>query len=389
VEAKEMTPRADVGVVGAGLGGLAVAGLLARHGFRVVVLERAPQLGPCGAGILLHPSGTHALQAIGIADQVLGRAEAVTELVAVRRNGRTLSRLRYGVLHPGLTGHGVARDHLFRALLAMAERAGAEIATGAEVVSREETAAGILLADRQGRRFGPFQLVVGADGSRSAVRGWLPAGAVQVHEDEQAVLWAVGPCHGVRHRLLQVVDGTRELLGVMPHGHGEASLYWGLLASSLPNLHAAGFAAFRTELVARCPEVEELLAAVGGFAETTFATYRRVAVRRWAVGRLVLLGDAAHAMPPYLGQGANLALADAVALARALTLHADLTDGCRAYARERQPVVARYALLSRWLAPFFQSRGRWRGALRDASLPHLLRWPGVERAMVRVLVGGG
>jgi 2-polyprenyl-6-methoxyphenol hydroxylase-like FAD-dependent oxidoreductase len=104
---------------------------------------------------------------------------------------------------------------------------------------------------------------------------------------------------------------------------------------------------------------------------------------------VVAIGDAAHATTPHLGQGANLALLDAEALAEALDLDAPLDVRLAAYARQRTWQNRRYSLLSRGLSPFFQSDQTWLGMPRDLALPLMTAVPPVRALMERVLAGRG
>jgi 2-polyprenyl-6-methoxyphenol hydroxylase-like FAD-dependent oxidoreductase len=117
------------------------------------------------------------------------------------------------------------------------------------------------------------------------------------------------------------------------------------------------------------------------------AHYRDAVLRRFCCGRVAWLGDAAHAMSPQLGQGANMALLDASALARTLAMHDELAHALAAYDRERRRHVGIYQLISRWLTPLFQSELDWAGRLRDACFGPLARLPLLRGETLKVLAG--
>jgi 2-polyprenyl-6-methoxyphenol hydroxylase-like FAD-dependent oxidoreductase len=104
-------------------------------------------------------------------------------------------------------------------------------------------------------------------------------------------------------------------------------------------------------------------------------------------GRVALLGDAAHATTPHLGQGANLALLDAECLAQSIAQAATVPAALDRYQRERRAQNRYYVELSRWLSPFFQSDRDSLGPVRDLGLPLLARLPPVRRTMERSLAG--
>jgi 2-polyprenyl-6-methoxyphenol hydroxylase-like FAD-dependent oxidoreductase len=117
------------------------------------------------------------------------------------------------------------------------------------------------------------------------------------------------------------------------------------------------------------------------------AAYRDAIPRRWWRGRAVLVGDAAHAMSPQLGQGANMALADAVMLADVLEHAASLPEAFDRYAGMRRRHLSAYHRYSRWLTPLFQSDRDALAWLRDVAFHPFGRMPLARTHMLRVLSG--
>ena len=383
-----MPRRFRVGVVGFGVAGAATAYLLARDGHAVTLIERAPAVEPIGAGVLLQCSGQEVLRHLDRLDHVLAHAAPIDELYARHADGGgTLVRNRYGDFAPGCRAYGVHRGVLFNALRALVDTQPVDVRLGREVVGREVTPGGeVTLTDSAGTRHGPFDCVVCGDGSRSHLREVFGFKASVLTYDH-GTLWATVPGRGVPGKLLQVVRGTRQLFGLLPLGDGLVSVYWGLPTRDYDGVKGRGLDALKREIVAFAPEAEELLGHVCDFEQLLHTTYRHVHMRKRDDGRVVFIGDAAHAMSPHLGQGINIALVDAWRLAACLRDAATPAAGFAAFRRRQRAYVRYYATVTWFLSPFFQSDWRVLGWGRDRALPLLPRIPLVRRQMLMTVAG--
>jgi 2-polyprenyl-6-methoxyphenol hydroxylase-like FAD-dependent oxidoreductase len=328
-------------VVGGGIGGLTAAVALRQVGWRVTVLERAATFGEIGAGITLLSNGLRCLDAIGLGDAARGSGQPVLAIGMRTPAGRWLSRMdgdgadleaRMGttalVIHRAEL-HRVLRDALpAAALLAGVEttgiRGGAD-GGPAEVRFRHHDHDALLPAD----------LVVGADGVHSWVRGerW-PDAPAPVYSG--CTTWrAVTTPSPAAVSEMSLSWGRGTEVGVMPLVDGRT--YW--------------YAAANADEAQRNPdELGELRRRFGTWHEpipTVLAHTPPQAVLRHDIYRLpnldsyhrgsvILLGDAAHAMTPNLGQGGGQALEDAIVLAAAVSSTGDVAAALARYDHQRR-----------------------------------------------------
>ncbi len=383
-----------VAVVGCGFAGAAAALLIARSGHEVAVFEAVNEPAAVGAGILLQPTGMAVLARLGLLGDVLARAARIDGLRMRTIAGRELLWLPYASVDERWFGAGLHRGALYECLLDAVQRELPDAlrcgVTIADVQGRE-------VVDDHGGRRGSFDLVVVADGARSRLRDRLTETRAEPYR--WATAWAILPdpersCTGEPY---QVVDGTRRLMGLPPTGPGPAgggtplvSLYWGIDHRGADAFKRAGLGAFRRALADFDPRAAALAASLDSIDQVLVARYRRVVMRPWHRGRMVFIGDAAHAMSPQLGQGTNLALWDAAVLADCLATcraEADVPRALAAYSRQRRAPIGYYELAAHVLMPFFQSDVPGMSLVRDLAFAILSRLPIARDQMLRTMAG--
>ncbi|UQA60683.1 FAD-dependent oxidoreductase [Polyangium aurulentum] len=387
----------DIGIIGCGTAGAAAALFLSRAGHRVTVYERVPDPGPVGAGIMLQPTGQAVLARLGLREAVLARCSPITGMSCRTDRGRKLFALRYDDVPGDHLGYGLHRGLLFEHLFRAVREASLSLRLGVAVEDLAPTAdgRGQWFVTPEGERLGPHTLCIVADGARSHLRDDTTI-KKRVRAYPWGALWFVGddPDDRYHGELYQVVQGTKRMIGLLPTGKGpgaatgeKISLFYSLRADHLDAWRAAGLDAWKREVAALVPRAEPVLDQIRSADQVLFARYHDVSMYPWSTDRVVYLGDAGHAMSPQLGQGANLALWDAMELEMALSAHDSLSEALDAYSRARRPHLGFYQFATRWLTPFFQSDLTPLGWMRDLGFPIATSIPFLRRLMVRSMCG--
>ncbi|QIL20970.1 NAD(P)/FAD-dependent oxidoreductase [Thermomonas sp. HDW16] len=385
--------RRRVAIVGYGSGGQAAALALARQGEQVEIFERVADPGPVGAGFLLQPTGLQALWRLGLLDAACALGAPIECLYGETAAGRAVMDMRYADLDPRLTGIGMQRGALFALLhRAIAGETGIQLHAGCSIVELDCDAGRV--RDALGNWHGPYDQVIVADGAASNLRAQVTETRID-RPYPWGALWCLLPEGDWpwRRELSQRYRLARQMAGMLPVGITPAdpvrklSFFWSLPVGDFEDWRKAGRDAWLQQLDALWPQARERLGDQFDIAWLARAAYRDAIPRRWWRGRAVLLGDAAHAMSPQLGQGVNMALVDAVALAAHLGDVAVSADALNAYERERRAHLAAYHRYSRWLTPLFQSAHDGVARLRDLAFLPAGRLPLARGHMLRVLSG--
>ena len=373
-----MAERRTAIVVGAGIAGFASAVSLARAGWAVTVLERAAAFGEVGAGLAITRNGMAALDALGVGEAVRAAGWQTVSAGIQDPAGRWLVRMPDTArVRATTTIWGVHRRRLHAALWQAAEDAdGVELVTGAKVTDLQPghpggTAATVSWRGGAGTGTREAGLVVAADGVRSVVRERLFP-EVQAHYSGSTSWRAVVADTDSDGRLVQVW-GPRAEFGTVRIS--EQEIYWygyfqhaqGAVfedEAAAAGRRFAGYPSWARALVAATTE-DRLMRHDVHHLPDALATYTR--------GRVVMVGDAAHAMLPTSGQGASSALEDGVCVGRLIGAPVagggDLATALATFDQARRPRCRQLARLSAVTARFGADLGGgWRQPVRNALL---------------------
>ena len=292
------------------------------------VHERAERLRTAGAGINLYENGLRVLAALGALEDVLADAARARVRETRDENDRLLSVHAWGEARV----YGVLRQRLIDALAAAARRAGAEIVTGSEAVSA--TADGQLILS-SGETL-HADLVVAADGVNSRIRDslgvlarrrFLPDGCIR------ALVAKRDAAEATDGRTIEYWSGSRRLLY---NPCSAAHLYL-----ALTMLHAdapARALPLRKDLwQASFPRLAPFIERIGD--EARYDRFEYIRLARWSSGRVAVIGDAAHAIPPNIGQGAGCAMMNALSLAVHLERGPTVEEALQAWERAERPLT--------------------------------------------------
>ena len=362
-----------VAVVGGGIAGMAAANALVARGIDVTVYEQAPELGEVGAGVLITPQSVRLLHRLGVGDQVTALGAAIGPGSRYQRmDGTTVAPVRTSDTAGAYHAHGMHRADLLRML---AERLpAASVRTGHRCTGFAQDGRTARLVFANGAE-AEADAVIAADGIHSTLQHHVAPPSAPVYSGSVAyrgLIDAAGlPSWPRDAHLIWMGDGKHFMVfpvrggalfnyvGFLPSDEGAEETWSGRGdAAAL----AAAFAGWDTRIGALLARVERPF---------WWGLYDREPLDRWTAGRLTLLGDAAHPMLPHLGQGANQAIEDGVALAVLLAGAGrdGVPEALRAYEDLRRPRVAEVQRGARVNGARYDSRSQYADLRqRDAEI---------------------
>ncbi len=360
-----MADALTVEIAGGGIAGLTLAALLARRGWRATVHERDSAIREVGSGLVIHNSSAVVFEELGILEHIVDGATRFTRSRLIDGHGELVTDKQLDAVS---RMYNPLRSAVINAVHEAAQQAGVEVLTGSHVL-RAEADGRLLLSDGSERR---ADLVVGADGFHSQIRDGLPI-PVSKRTLATGCTRTVIPrgAYDAENAFTEIWSGTNRL-GICPVSETQTYVYFGCeQANQRASATRPVDAAYWAETYPFLPR-EFIDRLDQGSAIRHLYPYVRC--QRWSHGRVALLGDALHALPPTLGQGVGLSVSNARALVEELegADHRAIPEALRGWERSARPLTD---LTQDWSMRYERLSSRWPGneSARSWMLKHLPR----------------
>ncbi len=380
-----------IAIVGCGIGGLAVAGFLCDSPHKITLYDQFDIPAPVGSGLVIQPVGLSILEKLGAANLALTKGTKGYRMIGYEAvTKRKVLDVSYGPKDGPDFGLGIHRASLFDTLMQACTAKGVVITNAHEITGSTLSGNKRTLSFADGRKSAPYDLIIDASGASSPLSPMqaktLPYGAIWGTVD-----WPENTA--LRYdQLQQRYRRACTMIGILPIGSlpgsatAKAAIFWSLPQDQYENWCNAPLDNWKAEAITLWPALAPFIAQIKIHDDMTMASYTHGTMRKPYANGLVHIGDAAHRASPQLGQGANMALLDAYALAHCLQEY-PLEHALPAYHKARKRHVAIYQAMSWAFTPMYQSDSRVLPLIRDLLLaPASTIWP-VSRILTRLVKG--
>ncbi|MEP7350032.1 MAG: NAD(P)/FAD-dependent oxidoreductase [Sphingorhabdus sp.] len=381
-----------IAVVGCGPGGLASALFLHRAGHSVTLFDQFATPQPLGSGLLIQPSGQHVLNRLGLLDTIREKSATVRRLSGTNvLSGKRALDMEFGHLSNGAMALGIHRASLFDCLFDAVLKTEIPLHTGCVLADAKVGNGGVNLRFGSGIDFGVFDLMIDASGARSQLASgaehilpfaafWttvdMPVGSTIADGALDQRYWAASKMAGIMP------------IGINPAtGNQGAALFWSVKPENADAILDRCVEEWSAEFLALWPQAAPFVAQVKSTKVLTLAIYRHRTGRAVSQNRIFHIGDSWHCTSPQLGQGANMALIDAAAVAAAISFADRIEFVGHHYRHLRADHVLLYQWLSYIFTPLYQSDSKLLPTLRDLIIHNFAKVPLVRNLIARVVSG--
>lgn len=385
-----------IAIIGAGTAGLASAAFLQSSGHRVTLFEKFDNPKPIGAGLLIQPTGLSVLSLLGLDKFIIEKGSVIRKLYGKVAGSKVATLdVEYKDYAPHLFGVGTHRGTLFSALYNKVSNLNVEIKSSNEIIDVRQDNGKVDLINSAGDCFEGYDLVVDSSGQNSHIRQKF-ADVKLEKPYPYGALWAIVKLPNDKFSfdtLEQRYKNASHMVGVLPVGKSNgdsivsAAFFWSIKVSDYQKWQEQEFSEWQRYAINLWPETEFILNQFKSHDDLIFSTYRDVILRKYNSGNIVFIGDSAHCTSPQLGQGANLALVDALVLSQFVNTANTIEEALKNYTNRRKGHLWFYQMASRMLTPFFQSDSLFFAKLRFLTCGLACKIPFMRRIAAHVLTG--
>jgi 2-polyprenyl-6-methoxyphenol hydroxylase-like FAD-dependent oxidoreductase len=319
-------------IVGGGIAGLALGRALRQRGFAPEIIERAASWPTTGTGLYLPGNGVRALRALGLADEVLARAVPMSRQRILDHAGRHLADIDltkvWGPVGPCV---GIDRSQLHRLLLDGVVGVPMRLDTTVTALIQENDAVCVTHADGSTRE---YDIIVGADGIHSSIRELIFRGIRPRYLGQ--VSWRFLVDRSSERETWTAMLGQRRAFLTVPVGSDRLYCYADVATPSKQDPTDRDLIRLQALFADFAEPVLGILGQLESFDSIHFSPIEEVVLDTCVRGRVVLIGDAAHATSPNMAEGASMALEDALVLAEMLATHRSPLEALTAFSERRR-----------------------------------------------------